>query len=84
MAHNDGSMRPPGAMSLTGNLASGCAGSDAANVDGTRGHIDIYRTFEWANALDKDDIEEVKAKFEAYFAPRRNVTYESYKFMKRI
>ena len=47
--------------------------------------IDIDRTFEWANALDKDDIDEVKAKFAAYFAPRRNVTvYERYKFTKRI
>ena len=46
--------------------------------------LDIYRTFEWANALDKDDIDEVKDKFAACFAPRRNATYERYKYMQRI
>ena len=45
--------------------------------------IDIYRTFEWANAADKDNIDSVKSKFEAYFAPRKNVTYERYTFMRR-
>ena len=106
MAHNDGSMRPPGAMSLTGDLASGWVrwierfqfymlATEKTTKPGAvqvamlltlmgPEAIDIYRTFEWANALDKDDIDEVKAKFAAYFAPRRNVTYERYKFMKRI
>ena len=106
MAHNDGSMRPPGAMSLTGDLASGwvrwierfqfymLATGKTTKPGAVQvamlltlmepEAIDIYLTFEWANALDKDDIDEVKAKFAAYFAPRRNVTYERYKFVKRI
>ena len=106
MAHNDGSMRPPGAMSLTGDLAIGWVrwierwqfymlATEKTQKPGPvqvamlltlmgPEAIDIYRTFEWANPLDKDDIELVKGKFAAYFAPRRNVTYERYKFMKRV
>ena len=107
MAQYDGSMRPPGAMSLTGDLASGwvrwierfqiymLATEKTTNPGAVQvamlltlmgpEAIDIYRTFEWANALDKDDIDEVKAKFAAYLGPRRNVTlYERYKFMKRL
>ena len=45
--------------------------------------MDIYRSFEWVTAADKDDIEIVKAKFKAYFTPRVNETYERYKFLKR-
>ena len=41
--------------------------------------MDIYRSFEWVTAADKDDIEIVKAKFKAYFTPRVNETYERYK-----
>ena len=77
MAHNDGSMRPPGAMSLTGDLASGWVrwierfqfymlATEKTTKPGEL-HvamlltlmgpeaIDIYRTFEWANALDCND-----------------------------
>ena len=106
MAHNDGSMRPPGTMSLTGDLAIGWVrwierwqfymlATEKTQKPGPvqvamlltlmgPEAIYIYRTFEWANPLDKDDIELVKGKFAAYFAPRRNVTYERYKFMKRV
>ena len=88
MAQADG-VRPPAAMVQSGDLANGwlrwierydfymmatLMGSDA---------IDIYRTFEWANAADKDNIDSVKSKFEAYFAARKIVTYERYKFMRR-
>ena len=45
--------------------------------------MDIYRSFEWVTAADKDDIVIVKAKFKAYFTPRVNETYERYKFLKR-
>ena len=90
IAHNDGSMRPPGAMSLTCDLASGWVrwierwqfymlATEKTQKPGPvqvamlltlmgPEAIDIYRTFEWANPLDKDDIELVKGKFAAYFA----------------
>ena len=45
--------------------------------------MDIYRSFDWVTAVDKDDIVIVKAKFKAYFTPRVNETYERYKFLKR-
>ena len=45
--------------------------------------MDMYRSFEWVTAVDKDDIVIVKAKFQAYFTPRVNETYERYKFLKR-
>ena len=44
--------------------------------------MDIYRSFEWVTAADKDDIVIVKAKFKAYFTPRVNETYERYKCLK--
>ena len=46
--------------------------------------FDIFQIFEWENTVDNDDIDQVKTKFAAYFAPKRNVTYERYTFMKRI
>ena len=103
MTHNDGAMRPPGAMSLTGDLASGWVRwierfqfymlatekttkpgpVQVAMIQTLMGPeaIDIFRTFDWENVVDKDNIDLVKAKFAAYFAPRRNVTYERYKYM---
>ena len=45
--------------------------------------MDMYRSFEWVTAVDKDDIVIVKAKFKAYFTPRVNETYERYRFLKR-
>ena len=103
MTHNDGSMRPRGAMLLTGDLASGWVrwiyrfqffmletektttpGTVQVAMQLTLEAIDIIRTFEWENAVDKDDIDQVKTKFATYFAPRQNVTYERYTFMKRI
>ena len=104
MSHNDCSMRSPGAMSLTGDLASGwlrwierfqfcmlatektTGPGQVAMLLTLMGPeaIDIFRTFELENVVDKDDNDQVKAKFAAYFAPRRNVTYERYTFMKCI
>ena len=99
MAQNDGAMRPPGSMSLTGDLASDWVrwiepfhfymlATEKTTKPGTV-HVamlltlmgpeasDIFQTFEWENAVDKDNIDKVKTKFAAYFKPRRNVTYES-------
>ena len=78
MIHNDGSMRPPGAMSLTGDLASGwlrwierfqlyMLATEKTTKPGPvqvamlltlmgPEVIDIFRTFEWENVVDKDDI----------------------------
>ena len=44
--------------------------------------MDIYRSFKWVTAADKDDIVIGKAKFKEYFTPRVNETYERCKFLK--
>ena len=45
--------------------------------------MDIFRSFEWATEIDKDDVDIVKEKFRIYYTPRINETYQRYKFLKR-
>lgn len=45
--------------------------------------MDIFRSFEFENNEEKDDIVKVKKKFTDYYTPRQNVIYERYKFLKR-
>ena len=106
VVHNDGAVRPPGAMLLTGDLVSGwlrwierfqfyMLAIEKSTRHGTvqvamlpnlmgREAINIFRMFGWENAVDKYDFDKVITKIAAYFATRRNVTYEWYKFMKHI
>jgi len=44
--------------------------------------LDVYRSFGLTEA-EKNDIKIVKRKFEGYYTPKVNETYERYKFLKR-
>ena len=93
MAQNDGAMSPPGAMSLTGDLASGWVrwielfqfymmATEKTTKPGTV-HVALLLTLIGLDAIaifrtfDKDGNDKVKTMFAAYFKPRGNVTYES-------
>ena len=52
------------------------------NVIGKEG-MDMYDTFQWANASDALKIDKVLEKFEERCVPARNETYERYVFFKR-
>ena len=43
--------------------------------------LDAYRNFKFDPATDKEKIKVVKEKFTTLYAPRRNTTYERYRFM---
>ena len=43
----------------------------------------IFNTFKWKNNAEKENIIKVIEKFDAYFIPRKNITYERYMFNTR-
>ena len=43
----------------------------------------IFNTFKWKNNEEKENIIKVIEKFDAYFIPRKNITYERYMFNTR-
>lgn len=45
--------------------------------------MEVFRSFQFAADGDKDNISKVKEKFEGYYTPRVNETFERYKFLKR-
>lgn len=46
--------------------------------------IEVFNTFEFASAADKEKYNEVIAKFEAYCSPKKNIVYERYVFRSRM
>ena len=45
--------------------------------------LDVYNTFVFGTEESKDKLEDVTKKFEEYFIPKRNVTYERHCFFMR-
>ena len=45
--------------------------------------VRIYNTFDWENDEEKTNISKVLEKFDNYCTPKRNLTYERYKFNTR-
>ena len=45
--------------------------------------VRIYNTFDWSDEDEKTKISKVLEKFENYCTPKRNLTYERYKFNTR-
>ena len=70
-------------------LASGLSEKDekvqAATLLHTAGAeaLEVYNTFAWENDEDKNKVEKIKEKFQAYCNPRRNVTWERHVFNTR-
>ncbi|KAJ8033383.1 hypothetical protein HOLleu_23606 [Holothuria leucospilota] len=53
------------------------------HVIGEQG-LDVYNSFKFDNEIDRHNVTALKAKFEAYCAPRKNITYERHKFSSRV
>ena len=45
---------------------------------------DIYDTFQWAEDADKDDVDQILAKFKNYCEPRKYETYNRFVFQDRV
>lgn len=45
--------------------------------------LKVYNNFSFSDTQDKNDIKDVLKKFEEYFMPEKNVTYERHKFFLR-
>ena len=45
---------------------------------------DIYETFQWAEDADKDDVDQILAKFKNYCEPRKYETYNRFVFQDRV
>lgn len=45
--------------------------------------LEVYNTFTWTRSSDAFKLKEVMKKFEEYCTPRKNLTYERYKFNTR-
>ena len=67
-------------------LTSGLSSKDAKIQAATLLHVigpaalEIYNTFTWADEGDKQKVEVILAKYEAYCIPRTNVTWERHMF----
>ena len=46
--------------------------------------LEVFNTFQFAAEDDKKKIKPVCEQFEAYCSPRKNVTYERYKFLTHV
>ena len=70
-------------------LASGLSSKDAKIQAATLLHVigpaalEIYNTFTWADEGDKQKVEVILVKYEAYCIPRTNVTWERHVFNTR-
>ena len=45
--------------------------------------LEVYNTFTFTTDADCKKVTELKTKFKEYCIPRKNITYERYKFFKR-
>ena len=70
-------------------LASGLSGKDAKvqaasflHVAGSEA-LEVYNTFIWDDADEKNKVDKIIEKFDQYCNPRKNITWESHKFNMR-
>ena len=70
-------------------MASGLSTKDAGIQAATLLHVigpdalEVYNTFSWEEADDKSKVAKILEKFEDYYIPRRNITWERHVFNTR-
>ena len=72
-------------FSLASGLSEKDAGIQAAaflHVAGSEA-LEVYNTFSWPTADDKNKVDKIMEKFDQYCNPRKNVTWERHKFNTR-
>ena len=72
-------------FSLASGLSEKDAGIQAAaflHVAGPEA-LEIYNTFSWPTADDKNKVDKIMEKFDQYCNPRKNITWERHKFNTR-
>ena len=69
-------------FSLASGLSEKATGVQAATFLHVAGPeaLEVYNTFSWTTADDKNKVDKIMEKFDQYCNPRKNVTWERHKF----
>ena len=72
-------------ISLASGLAEKATGVQAATFLHVAGleALEVYNTFSWTTADDKNKVDKIMEKFDQYCNPCKNVTWERHKFNTR-
>ena len=72
-------------ISLASGLAEKATGVQAATFLHVAGPeaLEVYNTFSWTTADDKNKVDKIMEKFDQYCNPRKNLTWERHKFNTR-